>query len=87
MFIPFRADGSLTKLLRRWPRPETETAVRYLDAKRGRHCLMPLFGDNEPVDARLVCGAPPSDPASSWCAACRKIVFTSSTLGGSNARS
>ena len=64
--------GQDLAVLKRWPRPKTATAVPYLDAMRGKHCLMPLFETDTPLEERFVCGAPPTETHPSWCAVCAK---------------
>lgn len=52
-----------------------------LDLRRGQ-CRFPLWADDAPEAARFHCGAPVAQEGSSWCAACRAVVFARPARSG-----
>ncbi|WP_199085446.1 GcrA family cell cycle regulator [Bosea sp. ASV33] len=57
---------------KRWPKPEGPEAIA-IEALSSRTCRMPLWSDFH--RGGLYCGKPVSAEGSSWCAACRQLVY------------
>lgn len=61
-----------------WPKPRGPHAIRFLDAPYRGRCKMPLWGNDEPIEDRFVCGEP-CDPARPYCPSCHALTVSVGT--------
>ncbi len=76
---PMALMPAVQATIKGWPKPRGPNAIRFLDVPYLGRCKMPLWGSDEPLHERFVCGEP-CDAARVYCPSCAALTVSSGTL-------